>query len=102
METLDGGDDRAFQALLGRPSRAGRRSLRRDRGARRRVWRLFGLNRREPTLSVQDQSAVFLPFAGDDFLSRNHLLADVAAIIGSLDIVFGEIDGEWRWGTPCA
>lgn len=27
-----------------------------------------------------------------DFMSRGHLLADVAAIIGSLDIVFGEID----------
>jgi NADH-quinone oxidoreductase subunit D len=27
-----------------------------------------------------------------EFLSRGHLLADVSAIIGSLDIVFGEID----------
>jgi NADH-quinone oxidoreductase subunit D len=27
-----------------------------------------------------------------EFLSRGHMLADVAAIIGSLDIVFGEID----------
>jgi NADH-quinone oxidoreductase subunit D len=27
-----------------------------------------------------------------DFLSHGHMLADVAAIIGSLDIVFGEID----------
>ena len=27
-----------------------------------------------------------------DFLSRGHMLADVAAIIGSLDIVFAEID----------
>ena len=27
-----------------------------------------------------------------DFFSRRHMLADVAAIIGSLDIVFGEID----------
>lgn len=27
-----------------------------------------------------------------DLLSRGHLLADVSAIIGSLDIVFGEID----------
>jgi NADH-quinone oxidoreductase subunit D len=27
-----------------------------------------------------------------DFLSRGHMLADVVAIIGSLDIVFGEID----------
>jgi NADH-quinone oxidoreductase subunit D len=30
--------------------------------------------------------------AAMDFLSRGHMLADVAAIIGSLDIVFGEID----------
>ncbi|MGL9732562.1 MAG: NADH-quinone oxidoreductase subunit D [Wolbachia sp.] len=27
-----------------------------------------------------------------DFMSRGHMLADIAAIIGSLDIVFGEID----------
>ena len=27
-----------------------------------------------------------------DFLSRGHILADISAIIGSLDIVFGEID----------
>jgi NADH-quinone oxidoreductase subunit D len=27
-----------------------------------------------------------------DFFSRRHMLADVVAIIGSLDIVFGEID----------
>ncbi len=29
---------------------------------------------------------------GLDFLSKGHMLADVVAIIGSLDIVFGEID----------
>jgi NADH-quinone oxidoreductase subunit D len=27
-----------------------------------------------------------------DFMSRGHMLADIAAIIGSLDIVFGEVD----------
>ena len=27
-----------------------------------------------------------------DYLTRGHMLADVSAIIGSLDIVFGEID----------
>lgn len=27
-----------------------------------------------------------------DFMVKGHMLADVAAIIGSLDIVFGEID----------
>ncbi len=27
-----------------------------------------------------------------DWLNRGHMLADVSAILGSLDIVFGEID----------
>ena len=27
-----------------------------------------------------------------DFLNRGHMLADVSAILGSLDIVFGEVD----------
>ena len=27
-----------------------------------------------------------------DFLSKGHLMADIAAILGSLDIVFGEVD----------
>jgi NADH-quinone oxidoreductase subunit D len=27
-----------------------------------------------------------------DFLTKKHMLADVSAILGSIDIVFGEID----------
>jgi NADH-quinone oxidoreductase subunit D len=27
-----------------------------------------------------------------DYMNRGHMLADVSAVIGSLDIVFGEID----------
>jgi len=27
-----------------------------------------------------------------DFMSKGHMLADVVAVIGSIDIVFGEID----------
>ena len=27
-----------------------------------------------------------------DFLCRGHMLADVSAVLGSLDIVFGEVD----------
>jgi len=27
-----------------------------------------------------------------DYLSRDHMLADVSAILGSMDIVFGEVD----------
>jgi NADH-quinone oxidoreductase subunit D len=34
----------------------------------------------------------FAHLQGMDFLCRNHLLADVSAILGSLDIVFGEVD----------
>jgi len=34
----------------------------------------------------------FAHLQGMDFLCRNHMLADVSAILGSLDIVFGEVD----------
>lgn len=34
----------------------------------------------------------FAHLQGLDFLSRGHMLADVSAIIGTLDVVFGEID----------
>ncbi|KAL4229519.1 NADH dehydrogenase Fe-S protein subunit 2 ndufs2 [Mactra antiquata] len=34
----------------------------------------------------------FAHLAGLDFLSKTHMLADVVAIIGTLDVVFGEVD----------
>ena len=34
----------------------------------------------------------FLHLQGLDFMSKNHLLADVVTIIGTQDIVFGEVD----------
>ncbi len=34
----------------------------------------------------------FAHMSAMDFLSRGHMLADVSAIIGTLDIVFGEVD----------
>ncbi|WP_116653442.1 NADH-quinone oxidoreductase subunit D [Pelagibacterium sediminicola] len=34
----------------------------------------------------------FAHLSAMDFISRGHLLADVSAILGSLDIVFGEVD----------
>lgn len=34
----------------------------------------------------------FLHLQGLDFMAKNHLLADVVTIIGTLDIVFGEVD----------
>ncbi len=38
------------------------------------------------------RAPAFAHLQGLDFLSKGHMLADVVAIIGSLDIVFGEID----------
>ncbi len=34
----------------------------------------------------------FVHLQAMDFLCRGHMLADVAAILGSIDIVFGEVD----------
>ena len=34
----------------------------------------------------------FAHMAAMDFMSKGHMLADVSAIIGTLDVVFGEID----------
>ena len=34
----------------------------------------------------------FAHLSAMDFLNRKHMLADVTAILGSLDIVFGEVD----------
>ncbi len=38
------------------------------------------------------RSPGFLHLQGLDFMARNHLLADVVTIIGTQDIVFGEVD----------
>jgi NADH-quinone oxidoreductase subunit D len=38
------------------------------------------------------RSPGFAHLQGMDFLCRGHMLADVSAVLGSLDIVFGEID----------
>ena len=34
----------------------------------------------------------FMHLQGLDFMSRNHMIADVVTIIGTQDIVFGEVD----------
>ena len=78
--------------LIRGPPRTRRRGLCRGRGAQGRIRRLFYLRWHQPALQVQDPGASFAHLQAMDFLSRGHMLADVSAIIGSLDIVFGEID----------
>ena len=46
----------------------------------------------QPAVQVQIGAPSFAHLSAMDFLTRGHMLADVSAIIGSLDIVFGEID----------
>jgi len=53
---------------------------------------LPGRGRQQQTLQVQDPRACFAHLQAMDFICRGHLLADVSAILGSLDIVFGEVD----------
>jgi NADH:ubiquinone oxidoreductase subunit D len=48
-----------------------------------------GLNR---PYRCKIRSPGFLHLQGMKFLAKNHLLADVVAIIGTSDIVFGEVD----------
>ncbi|WP_283842803.1 hypothetical protein [Bradyrhizobium sp. BR 10261] len=48
--------------------------------------------RNSPSISVPSRSPGFAHLQAMDFLCKGHLLADVSAILGSLDIVFGEVD----------
>ena len=41
---------------------------------------------------VKIRAPSYLHLQSMDTLTRGHLLADVSAILGTLDIVFGEID----------
>ena len=41
---------------------------------------------------AQRQNGNWIPLQAMDYLIRGHMLADVPAVLGSLDIVFGEVD----------
>ena len=91
-EALDGSADPSLQALHRRLPRAGRRGLCRGRGAQGRVRRLPDRRRHQQAVQVQDPRAGLRASSAMDFLCKGHMLADVSAILGSLDIVFGEVD----------
>ena len=48
--------------------------------------------RHQQALPLQDPRAGLPHLQAMDWMNRGHMLADVSAILGSLDIVFGEID----------
>ena len=41
---------------------------------------------------AQRQNDNWIPLQAMDYLIKGHMLADVPAVLGSMDIVFGEVD----------
>lgn len=62
---------------------------RRRRANSASTWSPTGSNK---PYRVKIRAPGFAHLAAMDYLNRGHMLADVSAILGSLDIVFGEID----------
>ena len=92
-EALDGGADPSLQALHRRLSRAGGRDLHRGGEPEGRVRRLSGRGRHQPAVSLQDPpDRLRLLQAVDMHGASGTCWPTSVAIIGSLDIVFGEID----------
>jgi len=56
----------------------------------------FGLylisNNNNQAYRCKIRSPGFIHLSGIDYLAKNHLIADIVTIIGTLDVVFGEID----------
>ena len=91
-EAVDGSPDPSLQALYRGLPRSRRRNLHGRRGAQGRVRGLSDLRRNQQAVSLQDPRSRLRPPPGLDFMSKGHMLADAVAIIGSMDVVFGEID----------
>ena len=92
-EAVDGSADPSFQALHRGLSRAGRRDLhgrsRRRKASSASISSSDGSNR---PYRCKIRAPGFAFLQATEFMSKGHMLADVVAIIGSMDIVFGEID----------
>ena len=91
-EALDGGLDPPLQALHRGLPRAGRRDLYRGRGAQGRVRGLSRLGRHQQAVPMQDSRPELRLPAGDRVHVQGPHVGDMVAIVGSMDIVFGEID----------
>ena len=91
-EALDGGADPPLQALHRGRARAGGRGLRRDRERKGEFGVYLVADGTNRPWRCKIRSPGYVHLEALDFMSKGHTLADVPAIIGSIDIVFGEID----------
>ena len=91
-EALHGGADPSLQAIhrgLSRPAGETYTAVEAPKGEFGVYLVSDGTNR---PYRCKIRSPGFAFLQATDFMSRGHMLADVVAIIGSMDIVFGEID----------
>jgi len=91
-EKVDGSPHRTFQALYRGTSRARRRGLCRRRSAQGEFGVYLVADGTNRPYKCKIRAPSFAHLSAMDLLARGHMLADITAIIGSLDIVFGEID----------
>ena len=71
----------------------GGRGLRGGRGAEGRVRHLPDVRRRQQAVSARSAAPPgFAHLAALEEMVTGHMLADVVAVIGTQDIVFGEVD----------
>jgi NADH-quinone oxidoreductase subunit D len=91
-EAVDGSADPSLQALYRGLPRPGGRSLCRDRKPQGRVRHLHGLDGSNKPYRCKIRPTAFSHLQAMDFMTRGHMLADITAIIGAIDIVFGECD----------
>ena len=93
MKTLDGSADPSLQALHRRLSTCRpARSMPRSRRPRASSASISSPTARNKPYRCKIRAPGFVHLQAMDYMSRGHMLADVSAILGSLDIVFGEID----------
>ena len=55
------------------------------------AWQAFCYSRNKP-YRLKIRAPGFAHLAAMDEMSRGHMIADTVAVIGTMDIVFGEID----------
>src|SRR5262249_30210238 len=91
-EALDGSAHPSFQALHRGLSRARGRGLCRRRSAQGEFGVYLVSDGTNKAYRCKIRAPGFPHLQAMDFLARGHMLADVSAVLGSIDIVFGEID----------
>ncbi len=91
-EGAHGRADPPLQAVHRRLPRARGRGLCGGRAPEGRVRHLHRQRRRQQAVPPEDPPAGFPHLAALDEMARGHMIADAVAMIGTMDIVFGEID----------